>query len=94
VRFPQSIDHALLSYSSQGRRQQDDPELFRRKRQSGCDGAQEQNQPFKWLQTMPDKGYFILLRLYSPGKALFDQTWKPDDVKKVGRQEPTRIEQQ
>jgi hypothetical protein len=36
-----SIDHALLSYSSQGRRQQDDPELFRRKRQSGSAGAQE-----------------------------------------------------
>jgi len=29
--FPQGIYHALLSYSSQGRRQQDDPELFRRK---------------------------------------------------------------
>ena len=56
--------------------------------------APHENQQLKWLQTIPDKGYFILLRLYSPGKAFFDQTWKLDDVKKVGRQEPTRIEQQ
>jgi hypothetical protein len=47
-----------------------------------------------WLQTIPGKGHFIPLRLYSPGKAFFDQTWKPDDVKKVGRREPTRIEQE
>jgi len=36
-----------------------------------------------WLRTVPDQGYFILLRLYSPKQAFFDQTWKPDDVVKV-----------
>lgn len=38
-----------------------------------------------WVQTVPDKGYFIILRLYSPKKAFFDQTWKPDDVKRISQ---------
>nr|WP_199043161.1 DUF1254 domain-containing protein [Dyella sp. ASV24] len=36
-----------------------------------------------WVRTVPNKGYFIILRLYSPKQAFFDKTWKPDDVKKV-----------
>ena len=38
-----------------------------------------------WVATVPDKGYFIILRLYSPKKEFFDQTWKPDDVKKISQ---------
>ena len=33
-----------------------------------------------WLRTAPGKGYFLLLRLYSPKQSFFDKTWKPDDV--------------
>jgi hypothetical protein len=36
-----------------------------------------------WLATVPGKGFFVILRLYGPTKAFFDQTWKPDDVVKV-----------
>ncbi|WP_447917721.1 DUF1254 domain-containing protein [Achromobacter aegrifaciens] len=36
-----------------------------------------------WLRTVPDKGYFVILRLYSPEKAFFDGTWKPDDLDRV-----------
>ncbi len=36
-----------------------------------------------WVQTVPNAGYFIILRLYSPKQAFFDKTWKPDDVVKV-----------
>lgn len=36
-----------------------------------------------WVRTVPNKGYFIILRLYSPRQAFFDKTWKPDDVKKI-----------
>jgi len=36
-----------------------------------------------WLRTVPGKGYFILLRLYSPKQSFFDKTWKPDDVVKM-----------
>lgn len=35
-----------------------------------------------WLRTLPGKGYFVILRLYSPQKAFFDQTWKPGDIEK------------
>jgi hypothetical protein len=36
-----------------------------------------------WIATVPDKGWFTLLRLYGPTKAFFDQTWKPNDIKRV-----------
>jgi hypothetical protein len=36
-----------------------------------------------WLATVPGKGFFVILRLYGPTKAFFDQTWKPDDIVKV-----------
>jgi hypothetical protein len=32
-----------------------------------------------WVQTMPNKGYNVLLRIYGPEKAWFDKTWKPGD---------------
>ena len=32
-----------------------------------------------WVQTMPDKGFNVLLRLYGPLKSWFDKTWFPGD---------------
>ncbi len=32
-----------------------------------------------WIQTMPGKGYNVLLRLYGPLQPWFDKTWKPGD---------------
>lgn len=43
------------------------------------DGAPESN----WLRTVPEKGWFTLLRLYSPTETFFDQSWRPDDFKKM-----------
>jgi hypothetical protein len=36
--------------------------------------------PSTWLRTNPGTGYFIIVRLYAPGQAFFDQTWKPSDI--------------
>jgi hypothetical protein len=36
-----------------------------------------------WIQTMPGKGYCVLLRLYGPLKPWFDKTWKPGDFELV-----------
>jgi len=36
-----------------------------------------------WIQTMPGKGYNILLRLYGPLQAWFDKTWMPGDLELV-----------
>ena len=33
-----------------------------------------------WIQTVPDKGWFCLLRLYSPTEAWFDKTWRPGEI--------------
>jgi hypothetical protein len=36
-----------------------------------------------WLQTAPGKGFFTILRLYSPEKAFFDKTWRPSEVEPI-----------
>jgi hypothetical protein len=33
-----------------------------------------------WVQTMPGKGYNVLLRLYGPLEPWFNQTWQPGDL--------------
>lgn len=36
-----------------------------------------------WVQTMPGKGWCVLLRLYGPLEPWFDKTWKPSDIELV-----------
>ena len=36
-----------------------------------------------WIETVPGKGWFILLRLYGPLEGWFDQTWRPSDIEPV-----------
>ncbi len=36
-----------------------------------------------WIETLPDQGWQILLRLYGPLEPFFDGTWKPDDFVKT-----------
>ncbi|MFD1605384.1 DUF1254 domain-containing protein [Flavobacterium artemisiae] len=36
-----------------------------------------------WIKTIPNKGFFVILRIYGPTKAFFDKTWKPSDVEKI-----------
>ncbi|WP_406066342.1 hypothetical protein [Streptomyces sp. NBC_01077] len=33
-----------------------------------------------WFQTVPGKGWFAILRLYSPGRPFFDRTCRPTEV--------------
>jgi hypothetical protein len=33
-----------------------------------------------WIQTMPDKGWFTILRLYSPLELFFDKSWRPSEI--------------
>ena len=36
-----------------------------------------------WLQTVPGKGFFVILRLYSPLQPFFDKTWRPSELTPV-----------
>lgn len=36
-----------------------------------------------WIQTMPDKGYFVILRLYSPLEPFFTKQWRPSEIEWV-----------
>jgi hypothetical protein len=39
-----------------------------------------------WIQTAPDKGWFVILLLYSPLRPYFDKTWRPSEIEP---QDPT-----
>ena len=36
-----------------------------------------------WVQTLPGKGFFLMLRLYGPLEPWFDGTWRPGEVEAV-----------
>ena len=36
-----------------------------------------------WLQTVPGKGWNVILRLYGPLESFYDKTWKPSDPEPV-----------
>ena len=36
-----------------------------------------------WLQTLPGKGWFPILRLYSPGQAFFDKSWRAGELEPI-----------
>jgi hypothetical protein len=44
------------------------------------DGVAEGN----WVQTVPGKGWFQLLRFYSPLLAFFDKSWRAGEIEPVG----------
>jgi len=37
-----------------------------------------------WIQTDPEKGWFTILRLYSPLPSFFDKSWRPSEIEPVG----------
>ena len=36
-----------------------------------------------WIQTTPGKGWFVILRLYSPLEPFFEKSWRPSEVEPV-----------
>jgi hypothetical protein len=36
-----------------------------------------------WIQTMPGKGWFVILRLYNPLEPFFDKSWRPSEIELV-----------
>jgi len=36
-----------------------------------------------WIQTMPGKGWFTIIRLYSPLEPFFDKSWRPSEIELV-----------
>ncbi|MZF85265.1 DUF1254 domain-containing protein [Streptomyces sp. SID5643] len=43
------------------------------------DGVPEGN----WIQTVPERGWFAVLRFYSPLQPFFDKTWRPGEIEPV-----------
>ena len=45
--------------------------------------APEGPEAANWIQTVPGKGWFALLRLYGPLEPWFEKTWRPEDIQLV-----------
>jgi hypothetical protein len=39
--------------------------------------------PGNWIQTVPERGWFTILRLYSPLQPFFDKNWRPSEIEPV-----------
>jgi hypothetical protein len=39
--------------------------------------------PGNWIQTDAERGWFVILRLYSPLQPFFDKTWRPGEIEFV-----------
>jgi hypothetical protein len=37
-----------------------------------------------WVQTIPGKSWFAILRLYGPLEAWFNKKWQPSEIEKQG----------
>lgn len=33
-----------------------------------------------WIQTIPGKGWYMILRLYGPSESWFNKTWRPGEI--------------
>jgi hypothetical protein len=38
---------------------------------------------YNWIQTIPGKGWFTMLRLYGPLEPWFDKSWRPGEIEEV-----------
>ena len=36
-----------------------------------------------WLQTIPGRGSWTILRLYNPLQPFFDKTWRPSEIEPI-----------
>ena len=36
-----------------------------------------------WIQTIPGRGWFAILRLYSPLQPFFDKTWRAGEIEAI-----------
>jgi hypothetical protein len=36
-----------------------------------------------WLETVPGKSWFVILRMYGPLKPWIDKTWRPSEIERV-----------
>jgi hypothetical protein len=95
--IPESRFWSILMYDRQTRSMlQTDQHLPRLGSQSGTvqtneDGSTDiwfgptapEGKENNWLQTIPGKGWWTILRLYNPEQAFFDRTWRPSEIEVV-----------
>ena len=49
----------------------------------GPEKPKDKKKAANWIQTVPGKGWFAVLRLYGPLEPWFDKTWKPNDFELI-----------
>lgn len=52
----------------------------RRQHQPALRACRARGQAVNWVQTVPGKSWFAMLRLYGPLAPWFDKTWRPSEI--------------
>jgi hypothetical protein len=97
--IPEANFWSLTLYDNQTRSMLDTPQRYPRSQsypspaaEAGADGSTtiyfSPSQPEgvkrgNWIQTVPGKGWFTILRLYSPLEPFFDKSWRPSEIENV-----------
>ena len=42
-----------------------------------------QGKEANWIETVPGKSWFVILRLYGPLEPWFDKTWQPGEIERI-----------
>ena len=95
--IPESRFWSMIAYDSQTRSMLQSEQLM--PRVGSQSGTVEQNadgstdiyfgptapagKEHNWIQTVPGKGWFAILRLYNPLQPFFDKTWRPSEIEEV-----------
>ena len=75
-RYPRAGSQSFPSPAAEARRRRLDDGVLR----SDAAGRVKRG---NWIQTMPGKGWFTILRLYSPLEPFFTKTWRPSEIELV-----------
>jgi hypothetical protein len=51
----------------------------------GPDKPKDENKAANWIQTVPEKGWFVLFRAYGPTESWFDGSWKLNDFELIDK---------
>ena len=76
-RYPRAGSQSYPIAGGRSRRRRLDDRLLRARRSPTASTRGN------WIQTMPGKGWFTILRLYSPLEPFFDKSWRPSEIEPV-----------
>jgi hypothetical protein len=77
-RFPRAGSQSFPSPAAEASEDGSNTAYFSPTKPAGAGGG-------NWIETVPGKGWFVILRLHSPLEPFFAKTWRPGEIESVTR---------